>query len=74
MNPTSALGIADSDGILTQTVYYPELSDVCENRNGDYLTVRSGNGFNFEGYVYAEKSTEAGGIQRNVRYVEFHKG
>jgi len=72
-NPTSAVGIANSDGVVTQTVYYPELSGVCENRFGDYLTVRSGDGFNYEGFVYGEQSTD-GGIQRNVRFVEFHKG
>lgn len=72
-NPTSAVGIANSDGVLTRTVYYPELSNVCENRFGDYLTVRSADGFDYEGYVYAEKSTDFG-IQRDVRYVQFHKG
>ncbi|MCJ1243339.1 hypothetical protein MMC30_000536 [Trapelia coarctata] len=71
-NPTSAVGIATSDGILTQTVYYPELSGVCDARFGDYLTVRSADGFDFEGFVYAEQNVS--GIERNVRYVEFHRG
>jgi hypothetical protein len=73
-NPTSAVGVANSDGVVTQTVYYPELSDVCENRFGDYLTVRSGDGRSYEAFVYAEQSSTDGGIQRNVRFVEFHKG
>lgn len=72
-NPTSAVGIANSDRVLTQTVYYSELSGVCENRVGDYLTVRSGDGFGYEGFVYAEQSTDAG-IERDVMFVEFHRG
>ncbi|KAI9866995.1 MAG: hypothetical protein M1813_000393 [Trichoglossum hirsutum] len=71
-NPSSAVGIANSDGVVSQTVYYPELSGVCEDRFGDYVTVRSEDGFNYEGFVYGEQST-GGGIQRNVRFVEFHK-
>jgi hypothetical protein len=70
-NPTGALGIADSDGVVTQTVYYPELSDVCEDRFGDYFTVRQGVGSGYSGFVYAEQSSGDGGIQRNPRFVEF---
>lgn len=72
-NPSSAVGIIDSDGVLTRTVYYPELSGTCEDRFGDYLTVRSDNGTNFEGYVYAEQAVPGGGIQRNARYIGFYR-
>jgi hypothetical protein len=34
LNPSSALGVITSDGVLTQTVYYPELSSACEARFG----------------------------------------
>jgi len=54
-NPTGALGIVTNEGVLTQTVYYPELSDVCEARYGDYLTVRSGDGIDFEGWTYGSR-------------------
>ena len=72
-NPSSALGVINSDGVLTQTVYYPELSDTCEFRFGDYLTVRSENGVDYEGFVYAMQSTDSG-VERNPRYVEFGRG
>jgi hypothetical protein len=72
-NPTSAVGIADSNGVVTQTVYYPELSDVCEDRFGDYLTVRQGAGTAYAGFVYAEKSTNKG-TARHPRFLEFRRG
>jgi len=72
-NPTSAVGIADSNGVVTQTVYYPELSDVCEDRFGDYLTVRQGVGTGYAGFMYDLKSTDEG-IARNLRYLEFGRG
>ena len=72
-NPSGAVGIANSDGILTHTVYYPELGDVCENRYGDYLTVRSADGVTYQGFTYADQSLR-GGLERNVRYVQFHRG
>jgi hypothetical protein len=73
-NPSSAVGIANSDGVITQTVYYPELSGVCEDRFGDYLTVRSQHGISYEGFIYGEQSPTEGVIQRNVRFVEFRRG
>jgi hypothetical protein len=72
-NPSSALGVITSDGVLTQTVYYPELSDTCDFRFGDYLTVRSENAVSYEGFVYAQQSTDSG-VERNPRYVEFGRG
>jgi hypothetical protein len=72
-NPSSAVGVITSDGVLTQTVYYPELSDTCEFRFGDYLSVRSENGVSYEGFVYAIQSTDSG-VERNPRYVEFGRG
>lgn len=74
LNPSSAVGIIYSEGLLTKTLYYPELSQTCENRNGDYLTVRSDVGAGFQGYVYAEQPLDGGGIQRNARYVVFQTG
>lgn len=72
-NPTSAVGVLDSHGVLTQTVYYPELSDTCEFRFGDYLTVRSSDGFSYDGFIYALQSGE-GTVIRNERYVQFRRG
>ena len=72
-NPTSAVGIADSNGILTQTMYYPELSDVCQDRFGDYLTVRQGVGTGFAGFVMAKKSAKVG-VDTHPRYLEFRRG
>ena len=72
-NPTSAVGIADSNGVVSQTVYYPELSNVCEDRFGDYLTVRQGVGTGYAGFVYAENSTD-GGTTRYPRFVGFARG
>jgi len=73
-SPSGALGVVDSDGVLTQTVYYPELSNVCEDRFGDYFTVRSGIGSGYVGFVYTEQSTGDGGAQGNPRFVEFARG
>jgi hypothetical protein len=72
-NPSSAVGVADSNGVLTHTVYYPELSDVCEDRFGDYLTVRQGVGTGYAGFVYAGKSTD-GGVVWHPRFLEFSRG
>jgi hypothetical protein len=69
-NPSSAVGIADSNGILTHTMYSPELSDVCQDRFGDYLTVRQGIGSGYAGFVYAKKKTD-GGVETHPRYLEF---
>jgi hypothetical protein len=69
-NPTGAVGVLDSDGVVTQTVYYPEPSDTCEFRFGDYLAVRSAGGAGYEGFVYAIQSTDSG-VERNPRFVEF---
>lgn len=74
LNPSGALGVVTSEGILTQTVYYPELSNTCEERFGDYLGVRSENGVNYEGFVYALESTPSGPPLRSPRYVEFGRG
>jgi len=74
LNPSGALGVVTSDGVLTQTVYYPELSSTCESRFGDYLTVRSENGVSYEGFVYALESTTEGPPLRSPRYVEFGRG
>lgn len=74
LNPSGALGVVTSDGVLTQTVYYPELSSTCEGRFGDYLGVRSENGVSFEGFVYALESTPSGPPSRSPRYVEFGRG
>ena len=59
--------------MVTQTVYYPELSDVCEDRFGDYLTVRQGVGMGYTGFVYAEQSTNEG-TARHPRFLEFGRG
>jgi len=72
LNPSSAVGIINSNGVLTKTLYYLELSQTCENRFGDYLTVRSDVGAGFQGYVYAEQPLDGGGIQRNARYIVFY--
>jgi len=72
-NPSSAVGIADSNGVLTQTVYYPELSDVCADRFGDYLTVRQGEGAGYVGFIFAGKSI-GGGAERRPRFLEFGRG
>lgn len=73
-NPSSALGVITQEGVLTQTVYYPELSDTCELRIGDYLGVRSDNGVGFEGFVYAIQSAGGGAVSRNSRFVAFGRG
>jgi hypothetical protein len=73
-NASSAVGVTDSNGVLTQTVYYPELSDICEFRFGDYLAVRSAGGVGYEGFIYAIESTGGGAVQRNPRFVEFGRG
>lgn len=72
-NPSSAVGVITSDGVLTQTVYYPELSNTCEFRLGDYLGVRSENGVAYEGFIYAIESSD-GIVTRSPRYVEFGRG
>lgn len=74
LNPSSAVGVINSDGVLTKTLYHPELSQTCEDRFGDYLTVRSDVGAGFQGYVYAEQPLNGSGIQRNARYIEFYIG
>jgi len=74
LNPSGALGVVTSNGVLTQTVYYPELSSTCETRFGDYLGVRSENGVSYEGFVYALESTTSGPPLRSPRYVEFGRG
>jgi hypothetical protein len=74
LNPSGALGVVTSDGVLTQTVYYPELSSACEERFGDYFGVRSENGVSYEGFVYALESTLIGPPLRSPRYVEFGRG
>ena len=71
-NPSSAVGIADSGGVLTSTVYAPELSDVCQRRFGNYLTVRKGEGKCFGGYIYAGKP--ASPVRWRSRYWEFGRG
>jgi len=72
-NPSSAVGVANSDGVLTQTVYYPELSNVCEGRFGDYLTVRQGTGTGFAGFIFAGQTT-ASGTEWHPRFLEFRRG
>jgi hypothetical protein len=68
-NPSSAVGVAIDGTFLGSTVYYPALSDVCEDRYGDYLAVRPGAGNHFAAFMYSETNIE--GIDRQARYVSF---
>jgi hypothetical protein len=72
-NSSSAVGIATSDGILTQTVYYAKLSDACTGRFGDYFTVRSDGGVGFIGFL-TEAEAVSSGLQMVPRYMEFGRG
>ncbi len=70
-NPSSAVGIADSSGVLGWKVYYPELSNVCQKYFGEYLTVRQGIETDFAGFVYAGRTSP--GIQWHPRFLEFKR-
>ena len=72
--PSSAVTVLTPAGVLASTVYYPELSSTCENRNGDYLTVRSGNGVDFQGYIYDTQADASGGLHRLARVMGFSRG
>ena len=67
--PTGAVGIADGSGVLGSTVWYPALSDFCDSRWGDYLTVRSAHpdGIDYAGFIYSQSSAEG----RAGRYIRF---
>jgi hypothetical protein len=71
--PASAVAIMSPAGVLTSTAYYPELSNGCEDRYGDYLTVRSADGVNFQGYIYDEQLDASGVLRRHSRIVGFSR-
>jgi hypothetical protein len=73
-NPSGAVGVMNSDGVLTQTVYYPELSGTCEFRFGDYFAVRSANVTGYEAFVYAIQPAPFGSVERRPRFVAFGRG
>jgi hypothetical protein len=72
--PSSAVTVLTPAGVLTSTVYYPELSNGCEDRNGDYLTVRSANGVDFQGYIYDKQSDARGALHGHSRIMGFSRG
>ena len=72
--PSSAVTVLTPAGVLTSTVYYPELSTGCEDRNGDYLTVRSADGVDFQGFVYDKQSDRRGNLHGESRIIGFSRG